>query len=500
MRVIVRSPGKPVQDEFQLLAPETSRWEDLSSNLVALLSTPKDAFLRKYYPPEHLGDRRGSMAASAFCHLAVALLLLNVTKIVLFTGDPQVMDRPQLDKHRIEWYRTSDLLPSISPAQDDAKQVKKAGKRPELARQRIVANPPKPDNSEQTIYQPDAPNIHINQPQTLPNIVMWNEASKPAPPVDLVTRQINAIRSPANLGAMPKVEAPKPEPVKAAEIPKPDLPLAPDPIAAPDAGVVGNSADAEARLRKMVVMNANPAPPGGPLDVPAGNRAGAFSAGPSGPTPSSGPSTDGSLGGKRDLAGIRVPGLAVLGGANTPGAPMVSGPPPAPRAPLPSAPPQPAENRPFARPARTQVPGFSTPPEEPGFSPGKRVYSVFINSPNLASGGGGSWLLRFAELELRLPGDQIDISPPNAVKKIDPGYDAEAVRERVEGKVLLHAIIRRDGRVERVEVLKKLDPRLDQRAVNAFLRWEFRPALRQGVPVDLEAVVEIPFSLPKVYR
>jgi len=120
--------------------------------------------------------------------------------------------------------------------------------------------------------------------------------------------------------------------------------------------------------------------------------------------------------------------------------------------------------------------------------------------PNLSSGGGGSWVLRFAELELRAPVDQIEIAAPVAMRKIDPGYAPEARREKIEGQVKLHAIIRRDGRVERVEVLHSLDSRLDQRAVEALLRWEFQPALRQGLPVDLEAVIEIPFKLPAVYK
>jgi len=530
MRVVVRSRGKPVSDELQLLVPQTSRWDDLSSNVVALLSAGTGHSSPKFYPPEHLGDRRGSMTASGFCHVAVALLLLNVTKIVLFTGDPQKMDRAHFDKQRIEWYRMADRLPAISPGQEEAKPAQeKGGKRPEPARpgatalhpQRVVANAPNPDNAEQTIFQPDAPNLRITQSQPLPNIVMWNEVSKPAPPVDLVSRQMSALKMPTDLVAVPRVEAPKPEPKP--EIPKPDLPLAPDPIVAPpDVSALGTSADMEARVRKIVVMNANPAPPGGPLDVPAGNRAGAFSAGPngrSGGTPNGtgtseaagaggpAPAGDGSMGGKRDLAGIRVPGLAVLGGAN-PGGPVVSGPPPSPapavpRVPLPSAPSpsrEPADARALLmRPARPQLPSFNAPKDEPGFTPGKRIYTVFINMPNLASGGGGSWVLRFAELITRLPGDQIDITAPTAIRKIDPGYAADAVRERIEGKVLLHAIIRRDGRVEHVEILKKLDDRLDQRAVDAFLRWEFMPALRQGVPVDLEAVVEIPFTLAKVF-
>jgi len=86
-----------------------------------------------------------------------------------------------------------------------------------------------------------------------------------------------------------------------------------------------------------------------------------------------------------------------------------------------------------------------------------------------------------------------------AMRKVDPGYVPDAIREKIEGQVLLRAIIRRDGKVEHVEVLKSLDSRLDERAVHAMLRWEFQPATRRGAPVDLEAVIQIPFALPKPF-
>jgi TonB family protein len=134
---------------------------------------------------------------------------------------------------------------------------------------------------------------------------------------------------------------------------------------------------------------------------------------------------------------------------------------------------------------------------EPGFPPGKRVYTVFINMPNLGSSTSGSWLMRFAELQVHPNGQpQVEISAPVATHKVDPGYEPDAAREKIQGKVRLHAIIRRDGRVDTVEVLKSLDPRLDQRAITALMKWHFQPSLREGVPVDLEAVIEIPFSLP----
>jgi TonB family protein len=69
------------------------------------------------------------------------------------------------------------------------------------------------------------------------------------------------------------------------------------------------------------------------------------------------------------------------------------------------------------------------------------------------------------------------------------------VEQRVEGKVKLSAIIRKDGRVDMVRVLNPVDQRLDQSAIDALRKWEFEPASRSGQPVEVDVLVEIPFRL-----
>jgi outer membrane biosynthesis protein TonB len=46
-----------------------------------------------------------------------------------------------------------------------------------------------------------------------------------------------------------------------------------------------------------------------------------------------------------------------------------------------------------------------------------------------------------------------------------------------------------------VELVRGLDPRLDQTAMEALSKWEFRPASRSGEPLDVDVMVEIPFHL-----
>jgi TonB family protein len=119
--------------------------------------------------------------------------------------------------------------------------------------------------------------------------------------------------------------------------------------------------------------------------------------------------------------------------------------------------------------------------------------------PNVTSYS-GSWIIWFAERE-PVPGQIPDVRPPLALHKVDPKYVPAAADEKVEGKVRLAAVIRRDGHVDTVELLQHLDDRLDRSATEALAKWEFTPALRNGAPVEVDAVFEIPFHLaPRTSR
>ncbi len=135
----------------------------------------------------------------------------------------------------------------------------------------------------------------------------------------------------------------------------------------------------------------------------------------------------------------------------------------------------------------------SLPPEK--ILSGKEVYTMDVNMPNLTSVA-GSWVLNFAELDegggtpLKPKGK---LSSPVPVEKIDPKYPPELIKEHVDGEVVLYAIIRKDGSVDSIQVVRKLDPQLDRNAIEALARWKFRPGARDGAAVDLETVVHVPF-------
>lgn len=121
----------------------------------------------------------------------------------------------------------------------------------------------------------------------------------------------------------------------------------------------------------------------------------------------------------------------------------------------------------------------------------KKFYAMTLNMPNLNSAG-GSWVIRFAELN---PNEaKGDLTAPEATQKVDPAYPLELMRRNVQGTVTLYAVIRNDGSVNDVRVLRGVDDQLDQYARAALTRWHFRPATKNGAAVDLEAVVMIPFK------
>ena len=69
--------------------------------------------------------------------------------------------------------------------------------------------------------------------------------------------------------------------------------------------------------------------------------------------------------------------------------------------------------------------------------------------------------------------------------------------DRIEGVVVLYAIIRSDGRVDSVRVLEGFDERLNENARKALEQWRFRPGTKDGQPIDIEAVVRVPFKVPR---
>ncbi len=125
---------------------------------------------------------------------------------------------------------------------------------------------------------------------------------------------------------------------------------------------------------------------------------------------------------------------------------------------------------------------------EIGGPPGPGGLGGTGRGPGVGSGPGG-------------PGDGVyglggGVKAPVAIYQPLPLYTEEARKGRVEGIVLLQAIIRKDGTVDSFKVIRGLGYGLDESAINTIAtKWRFKPGTLNGQPVDVQANIEVSFRL-----
>jgi TonB family protein len=76
------------------------------------------------------------------------------------------------------------------------------------------------------------------------------------------------------------------------------------------------------------------------------------------------------------------------------------------------------------------------------------------------------------------------VTPPIVVRRVEPTFPFGNVR-RAAGIVILEAVINRKGQVCSVRVVKSLSPAVDSSTVEALKQWQFKPATKDGAPVDV---------------
>ncbi len=86
------------------------------------------------------------------------------------------------------------------------------------------------------------------------------------------------------------------------------------------------------------------------------------------------------------------------------------------------------------------------------------------------------------------------IQPPDRIRNVAPVYPAIAQQARVQGTVIIQAVIGPDGKVRDTQILRSI-PLLDDAAVDAVRRWEYTPTLLNGVPVPVIMTVTVIFTL-----
>lgn len=471
---------------------------------------------------------------SALSHSILILIPVSVGMMALYRGAP-----PSPPRAEVVWAGSSRVLLPYIPALRRDKPAPRAGDEPAKRgapifhpRQTIVSKPEVATHPRQTLIEPAAAPEPPKILPPLPDIVQWPGATKPAPPrrhlsVNTAQRMQQKISRQHPRAVAPEVHAAAPEMMFTSQhpdLPKPALEVktgaqptfaaekhtddaAPE-IAAPAADLAG---------QRLIALSETPAPPPPELRVPAGNLSAQFVMSPDAPAPGAAGNSAGGggiasakrAGGAR--AGGGVPGIAISSPRRSPVS-SIAGPagtglggpgsgPGAPPHPLgvaaqPGIPATPGEAHAADPSIQERIKSANQPEDllEPG-----RIYTLHVNMPNLSSAT-GTWTLKFVELDengkeisgsMELP----SIAGPIPLRKVDPKYPPAFVSAHVQGDVILYAIIRRDGSVDSIEVVRSLDPQLDQNAMQALARWRFQAAQREGHNIELAAIVRIPFRI-----
>ncbi len=88
-----------------------------------------------------------------------------------------------------------------------------------------------------------------------------------------------------------------------------------------------------------------------------------------------------------------------------------------------------------------------------------------------------------------------DVRPPEKISAPQPQYTEIARKARIQGVVIVQAIIDKQGNVTNVKVLKGLPMGLEEAAVDAIKQWKFKPAMLNGRPVTVYYNLTVNFKL-----
>jgi protein TonB len=86
---------------------------------------------------------------------------------------------------------------------------------------------------------------------------------------------------------------------------------------------------------------------------------------------------------------------------------------------------------------------------------------------------------------------------PVPVRQVKADYTTAAMEARIQGTVVMDAVVLDDGKVGEVKVTESLDMEygLDKQAVEAMKQWLFKPGTKDGKPVAVRLTVEMTFTL-----
>ena len=465
--------------------------------------------------------------------LSVVLHSIAVLGLALIPSQSSVSNRPIYDEvirpeeHNIVWYDyRKPVLPDVDAAQRIGTFPKPRAQ--EISRQVLIATAPKATSNKQFIWLP-IPKVEIKQDLPMPNLIARAALAVPAPPPP-EPKEPEKPQLPAPLGHQPNLSPPQPNgdvnraqerPVQAIEVPKPRKDFVPPPpvkhearlilpvqtaeVPVLDASIVGAAAakntlpdglGAPMSLKGFAPPpNATPGPVtaagnakvdiaiaslhpaekfNGPL--PSGSRPGEFSK-----APIVGETATGEVKG-----GISVPDLSIREDRSRAGPPHVD----ASRKTILYA--EKVRSIPVTTLSVPLRPASRTIPSQiDARFQGRFVYTMVVPIENLPDYS-GDWILWFAEREQK-PGNSPLMHAPIPLRKVEP-VEVLLPGARTEFRIQIAAVIRKDGKIDEISLLRDAGPAFAQAVRQDVASWEFKPATRDGAPVDVDVILEIPFN------
>jgi Gram-negative bacterial TonB protein C-terminal len=514
------------------------RWRDSMAVLFRLAPRPSRSaqyfFRGTNFGAGHVAGQ--PIGASLLLHCLLVALVVYLPRAIPVKASPGVSRATSTPKiyYRVPLLASPDL-PRIAPAGPGGKpgsgflprQVPVLGSSAEHSAMTIVSKLVHPDNFRQTIYQPSTPpDLKILGYQKVPNIVLghgFDPLKVPLSPNNSrpteAKRQISAVLAPslsANAGSpsalttlikLPDSESRLllPPPGGGAPIERSNLRTG-----ASSGLSSGDSAD-------LVALGVDPADSTDRFSLPTGNRSGEFTiARPAGGEGSPGGDPQGAAGGGSGGGNHGGDGSTGLGpdgrgggGRNSGGSgsisiaggsagrdPSVLDPSLALRMVYPVAAPPLNVRRNTLVISAGPIGGGAL--NVYGVLDCGKIYSVFLPMP------GSSWTMQYCD-KSTLAGKpqagrraevvrlEMPLAPPDV--DLTHRFDFKRVTvppEKSHRMIVLKGTIAADGAVEHVVVYQGVVPEMDEAARIAFSRWRFKPAMRDGKPLEVEFLVGIP--------
>jgi hypothetical protein len=378
-------------------------------------------------------------------------------------------------EQHILFYDSRQKVPDVAPMKEIGNAPDPRGA--ELSRQAIVATSRKPESTQLFMSVP-APEIEIHQDLPAPLLVANVDITPPPPPERPKPRKFvpppPANQEPPLPIQIPLLDAPsiasraallplEPPPVSTAVLSPPR-----NPAEAPTAQSGNASANvAVASLHPVENMT---------IPLPNAERPAQFSKAPTqGPAASGGANT----------AALTVPDLTI-------------------RQPKPeNIPLMPAQqilyadivrNIPFSTLSAPLRPSSRSIPQaiDARFN-GRTVYAIVLPMEHMRVYT-GDWIIWFADRQSS-PGETPLVHGPVPVRKLEI-VDQTPASRRTGARIQLAATLRKDGTLDGVTLLTETSAAVQQAVLQDISSWEFQPATRDGASVDVDMVLEIPFSLP----